>query len=183
MLANLTNDHPIKSPVISRISDVLKPSDDTQCIGSIRIVSKCIQAKSGDLARDLVVLNNSSGFSWSSSGNSPTYLAYHLKNDRGEVIVYDGIRTPLQDSVMPGKISVAPIYIKAPDRPGLYYLEVSLVQEGKIWLEDLGLKRWVTRLYVDEQMSQDGDDDLALRTRRIFAALKRAITKNNSEVL
>jgi len=94
--------------------------------------------------------------------------------------MFEGERTALQDDVKPGQIVVAPIYIKSPERPGLYYLEVTLVHEGKYWLEDLGLKRWVTHLYVD-QVPQIPEDDLAPRTRRLFAALKRAVSKNNQE--
>lgn len=49
-------------------------------------------------------------------------------------------RQPLYFSLPPGQARVEPLALQAPDRPGRYRIEVSLVQEGVSWLHDLGMR-------------------------------------------
>jgi hypothetical protein len=64
-------------------------------------------------------------------------LAYHWLDDRGNPIVWDGLRTEL-DTAAPGRELEAELTVQAPIPPGRYRLAFDLVLEGRYWLTELG---------------------------------------------
>ena len=166
-----------------RIAQVLCPCGDDPSIGSARIISKYITSKPGRIVSDFALLNNCSDFPWSTKLGSLIYLSYHLRSVDGKHIVYNGIRTPIENTVLPGCLGISVINIEMPMKLGEYYLEVTLVHEGKAWLEDLGLKRWITRLCVsdEEQLPQDEQVILTPRAHQILTALKQSLARLNQE--
>src|SRR5436309_175944 len=64
-------------------------------------------------------------------------LAYHWLDDRGNALVWDGLRTELGD-VEPGEQRELEVRIRAPLPPGRYVLAFDLVLEGHWWLSEIG---------------------------------------------
>lgn len=88
-----------------------------------------------------VRFKNSSTMTWPSKPNSKGKLAvnfsYHWLSSTGEMVVFDGLRTALPNDVKAGESVQLQPAIKAPDRPGSYLLELTLVQEGNAWFPEV----------------------------------------------
>jgi hypothetical protein len=79
-----------------------------------------------------VALANAGGVAW-----RDLLLAYHWLDDRGNPIVWDGLRTELPVVQPGGEVEVAAA-LRAPIPPGRYRLAFDLVLEGHFWLSELG---------------------------------------------
>lgn len=67
----------------------------------------------------------------------PVNLAYHwVKSERREMTVFDGERTAILPEVSPGMTGLWKVFIIAPDEPGEYLLQVTMVQDGVRWFEE-----------------------------------------------
>ena len=64
-------------------------------------------------------------------------LAYHWLDDRGNAIVWDGLRAPLPDAA-PGDELEVDATVQAPIPPGRYRLAFDLVLEGRCWFGEVG---------------------------------------------
>lgn len=64
-------------------------------------------------------------------------LAYHWLDDRGNPIVWDGLRTELPGAE-PGRELELEATVQAPIPPGRYRLAFDTVLEGRYWLSELG---------------------------------------------
>ncbi|RWU17785.1 methyltransferase [Pseudomonas alkylphenolica] len=65
----------------------------------------------------------------------PVNLSYHLLDEQGEVCVFDGTRTPLHTSLLPGESGFYSLDVKVPLKTGIYYLKLAAVQEGVRWYD------------------------------------------------
>jgi hypothetical protein len=63
-------------------------------------------------------------------------LSYHWLDERGNPIVWDGLRYPLEAG--PGETLEVEAAVRAPIPPGGYRLAFDLVEENRFWLEELG---------------------------------------------
>jgi hypothetical protein len=61
-----------------------------------------------------------------------------LRDDAGELLVLDFLRTPLPHDVPPGGRVTLRLDVRLPERPGRYQLELDLVDEGLEWFTDSG---------------------------------------------
>ena len=52
-------------------------------------------------------------------------------------MVFDGNRTPLSPPLSPGEERLIMVEVKAPEKPGLYHLELTMVQELCFWFEEI----------------------------------------------
>ena len=84
-----------------------------------------------------IKLWNKSKYSYSSNYIHPINVSYHWLRENGEYAVFDGIRTPLPQEVHPGEKIEFEMKVIAPDFPGTYWLQVSLVQEGIVWFHQM----------------------------------------------
>jgi len=73
----------------------------------------------------------------SSFSASPVLMSYHWKRKSGEVAVWDGIRTFLPRVLHKGDSDDIFLAVRAPEDPGDYLLEVSILEEGRAWYDDL----------------------------------------------
>lgn len=64
--------------------------------------------------------------------------SYHWLDERGNAIVWDGIRTPLPNTVSPGERAKLGISVRAPIPPGRYRFALDLVAEHRAWFGELG---------------------------------------------
>jgi len=99
------------------------------------------EMKPGEHATAEVRFRNASSLAWPSKPNSKNKfavsLSYHWLNPKGEMVVFEGARTALPNDVKPGDVVDLRQTIQAPDRPGTYVLEVTLVQEGNAWFPEV----------------------------------------------
>lgn len=87
-----------------------------------------------------ITVKNVSPVTWPSKPDSKdryaVNLSYHWLNQKGETVVFDGLRTPLPRDLKPGESVDLKAAIEAPARPGRYILEVTLVQEHSAWFPE-----------------------------------------------
>jgi hypothetical protein len=69
------------------------------------------------------------------------HLSYHWLDERGNPIVWDGMRTPFERPVAPGERLRAELRLRSPIPPGRYRLALDLVDEGRLWFEEVGNPR------------------------------------------
>jgi hypothetical protein len=87
--------------------------------------------QAGTLARAHVVVENAGGAPWRG-----LKLSYHWLDERGNPIVWDGLRTDVE--AQPGERVERDLDLRAPIPPGRYRLAFDLVDEGRFWLAELG---------------------------------------------
>jgi hypothetical protein len=97
------------------------------------------EVRAGAEATAVVELENNGTAEWrSTSDTSGVLLAYHWLDERGNAIVWDGLRSPLAAPVPPGERLRTPVVIRGPIPPGRYRLGIDLVDEGRAWFAELG---------------------------------------------
>lgn len=87
--------------------------------------------QAGAIARGQVVLENAGSAPWRDLN-----VSYHWLDDRGNPIVWDGIRHPV--SAAPGERVERELEVRGPIPPGRYRLAFDLVDEHRFWLAELG---------------------------------------------
>jgi hypothetical protein len=85
----------------------------------------------GTLTRAHVVVENAGTAAWRDLN-----ISYHWLDDRGNPILWDGIRHPV--SAEPGERVERDIEVRGPIPPGGYRLTFDLVDEERFWLAELG---------------------------------------------
>ncbi|MBV8256206.1 MAG: hypothetical protein JO073_00160 [Actinobacteria bacterium] len=96
-----------------------------------------VQAGARQLA--VVELENAGSAPWRTRGpQDGLFLAYHWLDERGNPIVWDGERTPLEREVEPGETLRQEIALRGPIPPGRYRLAVDMLEEHRFWLAELG---------------------------------------------
>ena len=63
-------------------------------------------------------------------------VAYHWLGDDGELVLWDGVRTPLPRAVAPGDELALEVALRSPQRPGSYRLQWDMVHEGVAWFSE-----------------------------------------------
>jgi hypothetical protein len=95
--------------------------------------------QAGALQRATVEVENAGTAAWRTRGSEDgLFLSYHWLDERGNPIVWDGLRTPLERTVEPGESLRQELELRAPIPPGRYRLAVDLVEEHRFWLAELG---------------------------------------------
>ncbi len=92
-------------------------------------------------ARQLATVEaeNAGSAPWRSRGpQDGLFLAYHWLDERGNAIVWDGERTALETTVLPGATLRQTVAVRGPIPPGRYRLAIDLVEETRFWLAELG---------------------------------------------
>lgn len=104
---------------------------------SIRIETKfgSLQLLPSRLVNLNLIIHNNCKEKLASFEPYPVYLSYHWVNEKGEIIIHDGIRTALNIPILPGRYLDTFINIMTPDKPGKYYLQITMVQENCFWFE------------------------------------------------
>jgi hypothetical protein len=87
-----------------------------------------------------VTIKNASSRTWPSKpdsrGRNTVNLSYHWLDRKRQVVVLDGLRTPLPRDLNPDESVTLRATIRAPEKAGEYLLHVTLVQEGVAWFSD-----------------------------------------------
>jgi hypothetical protein len=80
-----------------------------------------------------VTVENQGPLIWGVAGQPPYHLSYHWLAADGHIAVFDGIRTNLTRSLVPGSRQTLPAKVRAPAQPGQYRLVWDMVQEEVTW--------------------------------------------------
>src|SRR5688572_27592726 len=96
------------------------------------------EVKAGALAFAEVELENAGSAAWRSDAAGGVLLSYHWLDPLGNPIVWDGLRTPFAEPVAPGHLARASLRLRGPMPPGRYRLALDLVDEGRLWFEEVG---------------------------------------------
>jgi hypothetical protein len=97
------------------------------------------ELRAGAAGEAHVVLRNDGSAAWRSRG--PTVgvqLCYHWLDDRGNAIVWDGIRHPFATPVEPGERVEMVVALEPPRPPGRYRLAFDLLDESRFWFAEVG---------------------------------------------
>jgi hypothetical protein len=125
--------------VADKLTGLFKTPSLTKPAGRIVIKESVHSVMSGDLFEIHVGLSNESQERWHGYGDKPVLLSYHWKNQDGSYLVYDGVRTELQNGdLAPGSTVDESLRVIAPSEKGTYQLILTVVQEGVCWFEDKG---------------------------------------------
>ncbi len=93
------------------------------------------RGEAGAVTEIPIRLRNSGDWTWSSREVLPIHLGYRL-HGAGSQTPREGPRTRLAAPVAPGQILEARVEVRWPDQPGLYRLEIDLVQEQVAWFAE-----------------------------------------------
>jgi hypothetical protein len=87
-----------------------------------------------------VAIKNASSKTWPNKpdprGRNAVNFSYHWLDRKRQMVVFDGLRTPLPRDLNPGESVTLRALIRAPEKPGEYLLHVTLVQEAVAWFSD-----------------------------------------------
>jgi len=87
--------------------------------------------QAGTLASARIVVENAGTAAWRDLN-----ISYHWLDDRGNPIVWDGLRQPV--NAEPGERVERDLDVRGPIPPGRYRLAFDLVDEHRFWLAELG---------------------------------------------
>lgn len=105
--------------------------------------------EAGALHEVHVDVENTGTAPWRTRGHEAgLFLAYHWLDERGNAIVWDGLRTELREVVPPGGALAQSMRVRGPLPPGRYRLAVDLVEEWRFWVAELGVPPWETLVDV-----------------------------------
>ena len=96
------------------------------------------EVRAGAVSEVVVRLENAGTATWRSTEDAGVRLSYHWLDERGNAIVWDGIRTQLARPIAPGEALTATMSVRGPVPPGGYRLAVDLVDEGRLWFAEVG---------------------------------------------
>jgi len=108
----------------------------------VQIEAADITAPAGEGERTVAVtLTNLGGEGISSRKKYPINLAYHILDQEGNMILFDGERTPVCDEIKPGRKREMQMRLRIPPdlHPGEGYIcRITLVAEGCFWFDQEG---------------------------------------------
>ena len=87
-----------------------------------------------------VRIKNESNETWYAlpqGGLYSIHASYHIFDEDGEKLLYDGVRNPIIEAVDPGEEITMDVKISIPP-PGKYILKLSMLQEGAAWFYQAG---------------------------------------------
>ena len=85
-----------------------------------------------------MTVTNTGNQPWTASGSNPVDLSYHLLDENGNPVIWDGPRIPLGGDIAVGASKQFTIGYTAPTTAGTYTLVIDLVREGVAWFQSLG---------------------------------------------
>lgn len=85
-----------------------------------------------------VTVQNTSSAVWHFDDQRPVMLGNHWLGENGDMMRLDDGCAMLPNDLAPGALADVEIEVSTPPAPGVYILELDLVQEGVSWFKDKG---------------------------------------------
>lgn len=105
---------------------------------SITIVDEAIEGSAGTTVRLPVSVKNESEGIWPAFTSDAVRLSYHLRDEHGKTVAWDGVRTTLPGNLEIGKEVALQATVQLPAAAGNYIVEWDLVQESVAWFSTKG---------------------------------------------
>ena len=106
-------------------------------------VSKKWAAKENSLFTVPITVKNVSASAWSSdTAEQAVKLSYHWLDLEKNILVFEGLRTSLPKTVIPGEQQEIGLRVQSPVQAGQYILQITMIKEGVDWFE----RQYVTPL-------------------------------------
>ena len=96
------------------------------------------EAAAGQRVVGAIELTNEGWEPWSSQVENGVFTSYHWLDAKGQIVAFDGERTPLPRPIVAGANCKVAMTIHAPTNPGRYRLAIDLVREGVTWFSQAG---------------------------------------------
>lgn len=107
-----------------------------------------VQIRPREIISVPVSISNTSARAWITNTEKPYQLSYHLLDEHGEMVSYDGARTDLPHDVLPDQTITLQALIAAPEEAGMYIVEWDMLQDSVSWFSWKGSEVAQTRLLV-----------------------------------
>jgi hypothetical protein len=133
---------------------VTQPRDQKVREGSeyaslIEAEKRDIFCQEGDRIPFRLKIKNRGKTAWSSEGDYPIFLSYHLYlRETYRTLQYDNRRFPLPRRVEPGQTIDMEITLRAPIEADRYLIQFDMVREGQAWFRDYGSRTAIIALSV-----------------------------------
>ncbi len=109
--------------------------------GTIKVIEPLKIMNVGEQQWINVEVSNFSEKPWIATDSDQIRLSYHWMKISGEVIVWDGLRSPLpEEGICPAQPVKTKMLIEAPSMSGSYILNLTLVFENITWFEKEGFE-------------------------------------------
>lgn len=126
---------------IHKTPDARADARVSDATGSLSLVAPLPGLNGAETISGLVEISNESESAWRGDIFRPISLSYHWLSDTGDVLVYEGRRTPLPaDGIRPGTRTIAQMAIDVPPVSGKCLLVLTIVQDRVNWFENMGFK-------------------------------------------
>ncbi len=102
----------------------------------------CIEISAGDVATIPLIIQNAGAMPLYATGKYATLISYHIMDTSGNMLLYDGIRTNLKETLDAGVSQNVQVEISDNlfNTPGNYIISFDLVIEGMAWYSENGLE-------------------------------------------
>ncbi|MEL6494126.1 MAG: amino acid adenylation domain-containing protein [Cyanobacteria bacterium J06623_7] len=97
-----------------------------------------LRIAAGEALTILVKVKNTSSVTWQETDLSGIRLGNHWLDESGEVVAWSDAMTNLDRPLLAQNAVDLYLRITAPEQPGVYKLELDLVEEGITWFKDYG---------------------------------------------
>jgi hypothetical protein len=96
------------------------------------------EVRAGAPATATVEVENAGAATWRSGHLEGIQASYHWLDERGNPIVWDGLRTPFPEPVPPGRRARLELRLRGPVPPSRYRLALDLADETRCWFAEVG---------------------------------------------
>ena len=112
-----------------------RPLDDSERTATLELIEHDFCMRTGERRPYHVRVHNQSSNTWPYGPlrRPSVTLCYQWRRPSGEIVIAEGLHSPLTADLHPNEINVVPATVDAPDEPGRYILEVDLVYDRSAW--------------------------------------------------
>jgi hypothetical protein len=133
-----TGDVPKASAETARVAPAPTPTLPADAYGfSARPSGVIPTLVAGSVTDVRFVFRNESQRIWPGSSlektDKPLNAAYHVLDQKGQLVTFEGLRAVISADVPPGGEVVVALHVQAPNTPGRYQLQPDLLQETVSW--------------------------------------------------
>jgi hypothetical protein len=128
-MAGLLPPHPDSLPYI--------PPDGLNLSINIKLIPKIDDMVAGREYSLKIWIKNNGNQKISSNPPHPVHISYHWREEKGSMVIFEGNRLPFIPSLEPQHGRLVDLPVMPPLVAGNYILEITLVQEGGFWFENV----------------------------------------------
>jgi peptidoglycan hydrolase-like amidase len=97
-----------------------------------------LPAAPGETRSIEVMVRNEGNVTWEANGSGRVMLSYHLYDEAGKLLAWDGLRTTLPHDISPGYSGPLALSVALPTTTGTYSVKPDLIRDGQAWFSATG---------------------------------------------